>query len=34
LQHSFANDHYVADTGDIVYYQKDEKLYAKAETKA
>lgn len=23
LKHSFENDHYVADTGDIVYYQKD-----------
>lgn len=26
LVRSFKNDHYVADKGDIVFYQKDEKL--------
>lgn len=26
LKQSFDNDHYVADTGDIVYYQKDARI--------
>lgn len=26
LKQSFDNDHYVADTGDIVYYQKDARV--------
>lgn len=26
LKHSFDNDHYVDDTGDIVYYKKDARV--------
>jgi omega-3 fatty acid desaturase (delta-15 desaturase) len=26
LKHSFDNDHYVDDTGNIVYYQKDARV--------
>lgn len=29
LVRSFQNDHYVADTGDIVFYQRDPALLAK-----
>lgn len=30
---SMSNDHYVSDTGDIVYYQTDPKLYKSLKNK-